>query len=158
MSDQNQNMQTIRSAYEDGINKGDIDLHADAFAPGYVNHYNGRDLDVEAFKHIYGEFVAGFPDLNTTIEDIFADGDKVAVRHTYRGTHRAPWMGIPPTGKAVTVTATDLYHMRDGKIVEEWVEMNLLSLLQQLGVIPTPGQPPAPSAPAPGQGPSPVDG
>jgi len=150
MASPEQNMEVIRIAYEDGINKGDVALHAEAFAPGYVNHYNGRLLDVDAFLKVYGEFVASFPDLNTRIEDIFASGDKVAVRHTYRGTHKATYLGVPPTGKAVTVGAHDLYRMSaDGKIAEEWVEMDLLSLLRQIGALPAPGGPPS----APPEGP-----
>ena len=132
------NMDLIRSAYEDGINKGDIEYHADSFAEGYVNHFSGRDLDVEAFKKIFYMFKAGFPDLNTTIEDIFSDptGEKVAIRHTYRGTHTGTYMGVPPTGKAVQVSANDLYHLKDGQIVEEWSEFDLLGVLQQIGAIP----------------------
>ena len=132
------NMKLIRSAYEDGINQGDIDYHADAFGPGYINHFSGRALDVDAFKQVFYGFKAGFPDLNSTIEDIFADetGDRIAVRHTYRGTHTGTYMGVPPTGKAVQVSANDLYHLKDGKIIEEWSEFDLLGVLQQIGAIP----------------------
>jgi len=132
-----ENMAIVRSAYEDGINVGDVGRHIDAFAPGYVNHFAGRDLDAEAFEKVYQEFLEGFPDLNTTIEDIFASGDKVAVRHRYRGTHTGNYVGFPATGIAVEIPAHDLYRMTDdGKIAEEWVVMDQLMLLQQLGIIP----------------------
>lgn len=84
------NKEIVRRSFEDGINKGDIDCHTGRSPPATSTSYNGRDLDVEAFKHVYEKFRAGFPDLNTIIEDIFAEGDKVAIRHTY---------GVPTTAR-----------------------------------------------------------
>ena len=89
-------MATVRSAYEDGINVHDVQRHIDAFAPDYVNHFAGRDLDAAAFEKVFEEFYEGFPDLNTTIMDIFASGNMVAVRHRYRGTHTATTSGSHP--------------------------------------------------------------
>jgi steroid delta-isomerase-like uncharacterized protein len=134
MSDQNEKI--VRHAYEDGINQGDVQLHIDAFAPGYVNHFGGRDLDAEQFRKVYEDFRAGFSDLHTTIELIFSDGDHVAVRHRYEGTHDGTYMGVPPTGRRVLCTANDLYRMEDGWIVEEWSEFDMFALLRQIGVIP----------------------
>ncbi len=137
MATEEENMAIVRSAYEDGINVHDVQRHIDAFAPGYVNHFAGRDLDAEAFEKIFDEFYEGFPDLNTTIMDIFASGNMVAVRHRYRGTHTGNYIGFEPTGIAVEVPAHDLYRMTDdGKIAEEWVVMDQLSMLQQIGIIP----------------------
>lgn len=133
---EDENMAVVRSAYDDGINHGDVARHMEAFAPGYINHYAGRDLDPEAFEKIFDEFYEGFPDLNTTIEEMFASGDWVAVRHTYRGTHTGTYLGFPPSGAKVEVAAHDLYRMADGKIAEEWVVMDQLGMLQQMGIIP----------------------
>lgn len=132
-----ENIAIVRSAYEDGINKGDVGRHIAAFAPGYVNHFAGRDLDAEAFEKVFQEFYEGFPDLNTTIVDIFASGNMVAVRHRYRGTHTGNYIGFPATGVQCDVPAHDIYRMTDdGKIAEEWVVMDQLLMLQQIGIIP----------------------
>jgi predicted ester cyclase len=65
-----------------------------------------------------------------------AEGDKVAVRQTWRGTHSASFQGIPPTGKRITFTSIEIYRAAGGKLVEEWVELDVFGLLQQLGAIP----------------------
>ena len=74
------------------------------------------------------------------LEDMIAEGDKVAVRFTLRGTHGGDLMGIPPTGKPVAVTGIDINRIADGKIAERWANFDALGLMQQLGVIPTPEQ------------------
>jgi len=78
-------------------------------------------------------FSRPFPDLTTTIEDLMAEGDKVAVRQTWRGTHTSNFLGIPPTGKQVTFTSIEVYRVSGGKLAEEWVELDMHGLLQQLG-------------------------
>jgi steroid delta-isomerase-like uncharacterized protein len=83
-------------------------------------------------------FFAAFPGLHISIEDVIAQGDKVAVRITWQGTHQGEFMGIPPTGKPVTVTGINLYRVANGKIVEEWWQEDILGLMQQLGVLPPP--------------------
>jgi steroid delta-isomerase-like uncharacterized protein len=79
-------------------------------------------------------FITAFPDLHLTIEDMIAEGDKVVMRFTSRGTQRGEFLGIAPTGKRVTVTGTGTYRMEGGKIKEGWVNQDLFGLLQQLGV------------------------
>ena len=74
------------------------------------------------------------------VEDIIAEGDKVVTRLTCRGTQQGAFMGIPPTGKQATITAIDINRFAGGKSVEHWLNMDTLGLLQQLGVIPAPGQ------------------
>ncbi len=73
-------------------------------------------------------------------EDMIAEGDKVVVRSTFRGTHKGDLMGIPPTGKQVTMPLILIYRIADDKIVEHWMQADALGLLQQLGVIPPMGQ------------------
>jgi len=85
-------------------------------------------------------YLTAFPDLHFTVEDFIAEGDKVVARLTVRGTQQGIFMGIPPTGKHATVTAIDINRMAGGKSVEHWLNMDTLGLLQQLGVIPAPGQ------------------
>jgi len=80
-----------------------------------------------------------FPDVRLTIEDMVAEGDKVAVRWAWSGTHRGEYMGIAPTGKEVTYTGITIHRITGGKIVESWDEVDNLGLMQQLGVAPPPG-------------------
>jgi predicted ester cyclase len=81
---------------------------------------------IEARKHIHAVYLTALPDLCDTVEDMFAEGDKVAVRLTSRGTHRGELQGIPPTGKQVTVPGMTINRVADGKITEEWVIVDAL--------------------------------
>jgi steroid delta-isomerase-like uncharacterized protein len=98
----------------------------------------GEIRGLEAFIQMGAAFFAAFPGLHISIEDVIAQGDKVAVRITWQGTHQGEFMGIPPTGKPVTVTGINLYRVANGKIVEEWWQEDILGLMQQLGVLPPP--------------------
>ena len=77
-----------------------------------------------------------FPDFQTTIDDILAQGDKVVVRFTARGTHRGKFQGVAPTGKQVTWAGINIYQITGGKIAETWQLGDALGLMQQLGAIP----------------------
>jgi predicted ester cyclase len=81
-------------------------------------------------------FLAAFPDWHGTVDDIMVEGDKVINRWSGHGTHSADLMGIPATGKAVTLTGITIFRITGNKIVEEWTEANLLGLMQQIGAIP----------------------
>ena len=94
---------------------------------------------LEAWRQFTGPFVEAFPDLRLTVEDIMAEGDMVAARVAFDGTHRGEFQGIPPTGKEVAFTSIEVNRVVDGKGEEHWVEIDLLGLMQQLGAIPEPG-------------------
>jgi steroid delta-isomerase-like uncharacterized protein len=131
----------VRREYELGVNEKDFDVRDGALASNYIGHFPGLPpiQGIEAFKQFTSGFFTAFPDLQTTIEDLIAEGDKVAVRQTWRGTHTGNFLGIPPTGKQVTFTSTEFYRVAGGKLAEEWVELDMLGLLQQLGAIPPMG-------------------
>jgi predicted ester cyclase len=123
-------------------NKRNVNIVDELYAPDYVGHIVGTSGPVrgrEALKHLLAVYFAAF-DIHITSVFLIAEGDMVAVYDTFRFKHTGPFQGIPPTGKEATLTSTDIYRIVDGKIVEQWTEGNLLSLLQQLGVIPEPGQ------------------
>ena len=123
----------------------------------YQNIYNSNNLDaldevvskdlltpkimpgiptgIEGAKAAHRIMLAGFPDYQTVIDDLFAEGDKVAARITMSGTNTGSFMGIPPTGKHVSFTGMYIARIADGKIVEHWGEEDGVSLLQQLGVL-----------------------
>jgi steroid delta-isomerase-like uncharacterized protein len=102
---------------------------------GTGEHIHGT----EEYKKFVSTTHSAFPDVHFTVEDIFAEGDKVAVRWTMTGTHKGELRGIPPTGKKVTMWAISLYRIVEGKIAEVWERYDTLGLMQQLGV-PKPGQ------------------
>jgi steroid delta-isomerase-like uncharacterized protein len=106
-----------------------------------VIHNSGAPdpLHVEGFKQFGGVFRTAFPDGKLTIEDLIVQGEKVVSRVSYRGTHTGDMLGIPPTGKAVTVSAMIIDQFADGKIVESWRLFDQMSMMQQLGLAPTPG-------------------
>jgi predicted ester cyclase len=138
MSTENQRL--LRRLLNEGVGNNDASVIDELVATDYVNHdapipVRGPD----GFKQLAGMFGAAFPDIRITIQDEFADGDRVGTRGAVTGTHQGEFMGIPPTGKPVNVKYLDLWRVEDGKFVENWVQMDMLGLLQQLGVVPPPG-------------------
>jgi predicted ester cyclase len=79
----------------------------------------------------------GFSDIQWTLEDMVAEGDKVAARFTLRGTHDGPFFGVPPTGKTIVGMSTSFYRIEDGKIVEDHGLPDVLGILQQIGAVPS---------------------
>jgi steroid delta-isomerase-like uncharacterized protein len=136
-----ENKAIIRRVFEEGLNQRRLDLFDALLAPTYVNHNMPAPTPGPAgFKAVIGMFLSAFPDISITVEDVLAEGDRVATRGTFRGTHQGEFMGVPPTGKAVAVSYIDLWRLEGGRAVENWVQMDLLGLMQQLGAIPAPGQ------------------
>ena len=90
------------------------------------------------FKKSMDEFFNAFPDNHLTIQDMFAEGDKIATRYTITGTHKGELMGIPPTNKKITLMALEIDRIVGGKFVEGWISFDTMGMMQQLGVAPTP--------------------
>ena len=132
-----ENKAVVRRMYEEW-NKRNLAGIWELYAPDYVYHGTGvfPDLDLAAMKQMVPAFWTAFPDEHMVVEDMIAEGDKVAYRFTFRGTHQGDFMGIPPTGKQVSVTGITIDRIKDGKVVESWANYDTLGLLQQLGVIP----------------------
>jgi predicted ester cyclase len=93
-------------------------------------------LILEANKEFNASLFQGFPDIQQTIEDVIAEGDKVIYRTTIQGTHTGDFLGIPPTGKSGKINDFTLLWIVNGQIVEWWYECNLLELMKQLGLMP----------------------
>jgi predicted ester cyclase len=128
---------TLHGLYE-AINTGDLALLDKYVAPGYIEHSDGFQ-GVEPFKQQITAFRAAFPDLRVTIEDLLlADGGRFASRTTVTGTHTGDLMGMPPTGRHISVEAVDIGRIADGQAQERWGGLNMYALLTQLGVIPAP--------------------
>ena len=123
---------------EEFKNKANHDIVDELLATDFVHHLKDPGLPPgrEAMKLLGQSIAAGFPDVQVTVEDLLADGDKVIERTTARATHSGEFNGIPPTGKQVAWTEIHIHRLQDGKIVELWSEIDLLGLLIQLGAIP----------------------
>jgi predicted ester cyclase len=106
-------------------------------APGCRFHgWTPETLDCDGYRSTMSSLLEAFPDSRFSVDDLLADGDRVAVRHTLRGHHRAGYQGIPPTGKPIDVGAIVIVRFADGKAAEMWLNANFLGMLQQLGVAP----------------------
>jgi predicted ester cyclase len=136
------NKASVRRFYDEVFNKKNRAAIDEFIAPNHVNHAlpPGLPAGIEGSKQFITMYLTAFPDLHFTVEDLIAEGDKVVARLTTRGTQQGVFMGIPPTGKQVTVTAIDINRIVGDKSVEHWLNMDTLGLLQQLGVVPLPGQ------------------
>lgn len=127
--------------YFAAANSGDLDALDDLLAPDVVDHaaYDGQQAGRAGFKQFIALWRAAFPDLVYTIEDIFADGDRVAARWTMRGTHQGMYHHFAPTGRAVMLTGTQINRLAGGVIAEDWTHTDELGLLRQLGARDTTG-------------------
>jgi len=134
-----ENKAIFRRIVEEGFNKGNLAIVDELVATDHVNHTDNVH-GPEEYKQFITMYRTAFPDLHMTIEDQIAEGDKVVNRWTSRGTHKGDLMGIPPTGKQTTVTGMYVARIIGGKIVEEWGNFDALGMMQQLGVVPPPGQ------------------
>jgi predicted ester cyclase len=137
------NKETIRRFVEE-VSKGNLDVLDDIVAPDFKDHQPlppGLPSGLAGLKAFLAAQLTAFRDLKVTIDDITADGDKVWDRLTVRATNTGPFMGLPPTGKRVTFEIFDIQRFAGGKIVEHWGVADNLGMMQQLGVVPSPGQP-----------------
>jgi steroid delta-isomerase-like uncharacterized protein len=121
-------------------NKRNLNIVDELYSTDYIGHIVGAPGPVrgrETLKQMIAPYFAAF-DIHITSEFLIAEDDMVAVYDTFHFKHTGAFQGIPATGKEATLTSTDIYRIVDGKIVEQWTEANMLSLMQQLGVIPAP--------------------
>ena len=108
-------------------------------AADFVSHSMppGISSDIAGIRQWVGIFHKAFPDADAGVDQIVAEGNKVAVRFVGTGTHQGDLFGIPPTGKPIKTTGINIFRIEDGKIVEHWNNADDLGVLQQLGVIPS---------------------
>jgi len=134
-----QNKAIVRRVFEDGINKADLGALREVISPTYVNHSMPAPAPgPEGFAQVVGMFQQAFPDFRVTIEGVIGEGDTVASRGYFTGTHQGDFMGIPATGRPIKVGYHDLWRVEGGKGEENWVILDMMTLMQQLGVIPAP--------------------
>jgi steroid delta-isomerase-like uncharacterized protein len=129
---------TLRRMY-DSINSGNVDAFAEPLADDFVDHELPPDLapTKAGTKEFIGNFLIGFPDTRFDAEDVLSSGDKVVARVQVTGTHSGTYMGIPATGKSIKMQGIDILRFADdGLVHEHWGVMDVMAMMQQLGVVP----------------------
>jgi len=128
------NIELVRAGF-DALNAGDLDACMERASPDLIINLaelpeplHGRGI----WREGAAMFRRAFPDLHAEIEDIFASGDRVAVRLRMRGTHQGEYLGIPASGRSLSYVSHEFYRVEDGLIAEEWICSDMASLLRQI--------------------------
>ena len=131
---------TVKRQFIENVwNNGRYELGMEHLAADFVNHTPFGDEMREQFLDRIRAFRAAFPDLQMTVEEMLADGDRVITRFTLSGSHRSPFRGIPATGRAVSVMGIAIDRVVNAKRVEGWAILDLFGLMQQVGMVPKQG-------------------
>jgi steroid delta-isomerase-like uncharacterized protein len=134
------NEQLLRQWVEEGWNNGNLALVDQIFSPDHIMHDPSlpeqKLVGQEPFKSFVGAFRSAMPDLHVTVEDLVAQGDKIAWRWTITGTQKGEMMGVGPSGNSVKVTGIIISRFENGLWAEDWVRWDTLGFLQQLGALP----------------------
>jgi steroid delta-isomerase-like uncharacterized protein len=129
----------------EGFGRGNVDVVDEVVAEDFVDHQAmpGMSPDREGLKTLIRALHQAFPDMQMQIEDRIVAGDKVVERWSCTGTHDGEFMGLPPTHRRIEIRGMDISRLEDGRLVEHWTQVDMLSMLQQLGALPTQAQAPA---------------
>ena len=136
-----QNAATYRRWFDEGCSQGNVDLADELYSPEYITHAVGPQFapTLEGLKMFIRALRQGLPDLRCPMEEVVAEGERVAGRFSLRGTHTGTLLAIPATGQHVNVGVMVIARFDErGKWVEDWASWDQLGMLQQLGVIPSP--------------------
>ena len=136
-----QNKALYRRLTDEAWNAGKLEVLDQILSPDFLDHeeYPGKVPGRDGTKQLIAMTRTAFPDIHTTVDDLIAEGDKVVAISTARGTHRGPYLGMPPTGKPIKLAIIDVFRCANGKIVEHWGLTDALGMMQQLGAVPMPG-------------------
>lgn len=122
--------------YIETWNRGDLAGMAQFWSPHMVHHTRNGSHGFDSVNSIVSTFMQAFPDLQFVIEDLVAEGDRVASRMTAYATHTGEYMGVQPTGRRVSCTVFGVARVAGGKLVEHWGVTDELHLMQQIGLLP----------------------
>ena len=134
-----ENKAIIRRYAEQVWNSGNAEAIDTFIAADYVQHDPGIPMQIrgpEGIRQLFAVYRTAFPDIDFSADLMMADGDMVAVVWQMTGAHKGELMGIPATGKPVAIKATEIYRLANRKIAEQWVAVDNLGMMQQLGVVP----------------------
>lgn len=139
MSEENKAL--VRRFVDEVYNEGNLGFIDEVLSPDWVEHDpnspEGIGNGVEGARRFAAMYRSAFPDLQITVEDQVAEGDKVVTRWTARGTHRGELMGVPPGGNRVEVAGIGIDRIEGGRVVESWSNYDVLGLMQQIGAVPS---------------------
>jgi steroid delta-isomerase-like uncharacterized protein len=133
-----QNKATARRFFEEIASQGNLDAIGEVIAADYQDHDPANEEDTrgaDGFRQELEMYRSGF-DFEFKVEDQLAEGDQVATRWSWRGTHKGEVMGVPATGNQVAITGTTIFRFADGKIQEGWWNWDTLGMMRQIGAIP----------------------
>ena len=127
MSVEEKHKALVRRFHEEVWNEGNVAAVDEFMGAEYVDYAipSGLPPGTEGLKQAITTYRTAFPDLKATVDDIFAEGDRVAYRWSTRGTHLGDWLGIPPTGNHMAATGISIFRIAGGKVVEGWTSMDL---------------------------------
>ena len=130
-----QNAQAL-GKFAEAANSGKYELFDEAVAPDSLDHdpAPGQGPGPKGYRAFFTEMRTAFPDLKADLAALVADDESIAFAYTLSGTHKGPLMGIPPTGKKMSIRGVQFSKFRDGKMVERWGSSDQLGMLQQLGI------------------------
>ena len=122
------------------IDERNLDEAFELYALDYQYHGpGGQELrGRDGIRGLWEVWLAGFPDLHSTVEDMVSSGDKVVLKWRIEGTHTGEFLGVAPTNVKITIGITEIFRVADGQLVEAWDQYDLYGMMQQLGAIPTP--------------------
>lgn len=129
-------------SYYAGLKNGDQDILGKVFAPDFKQYASGAipPLSIEGKVARLMGFKTAAPDMQLTVDTMIAEGDYVTAIMTVRGTHQGVFLGIPPTGKIFTIAAIEVFHIQNGKVVEQWGGPDIFDILQQINAVISAGQ------------------
>lgn len=134
--DLEENKALVRRYYQEVLTGRDRDLLARLLDSSFVSHVSGGPAaGAGAYTAAVDATHAAFPDLVVTVHDQVAEEDKVVTRWSATGTHAGDFVGVPATGRRVTVTGIHIHRVRRGRLIEHWEELDLLGVLRQLGML-----------------------
>jgi len=133
-----QNKSIVRRWVEEGWNKRNTALIDELYTPNFYQHETGPETVTsrEALKPFVAGYLSAIPDMQFTIDDLVAEGDRVVWRFKATGHQNGPLMGVPASGKEVAVTGIIIFRFEGSRMAEAWLNLDVLGMLQQLGIIP----------------------
>lgn len=139
MTAEERNKDILRRVCDKVMNQGNLGAALEFFTPNFIRNDLASLIDgvsgASGVKDLIGMVRGAIPDIHATIEDMIAEGDKVVARFTLRGTHKGEFLGVPATGRSISVAVINIYRFEDGKIAEVWQLPDALGVMRQLGAV-----------------------
>lgn len=139
-----ENKAVVRRWFDEVLSRGDLDALDSICAECHPQFAVVRGvmepapLGMSGLKSLITGLRSAFPDLQATVEEQIAEGDKVVTRVTIRGTQEGEFLGMPATGRSFTIPGVSIWEVRGNLLIQEWVSWDALGMMQQLGVVPVP--------------------